>query len=144
MTMRASCVFCEIVVGRVPSVRIFEDEATLAFLDIAPIIRGHTLVIPKAHYERWADSPLVLWQQVATTSRRVARAQLTGLRADGVNLFLADGHAAGQEVPHVHVHVIPRFSGDGHRWNWQARRYESEAEKTSLAKRIREALPDVP
>ncbi len=134
------CVFCKIVAGEIPSTRVCEDDAVLAFMDIGPIVRGHTLVIPKAHYESLTEMPQELLRRVADIVQRVAAAQIGGLKADGFNIHLADGAAAGQEVPHVHFHVIPRFEDDGHRWNWAAKRYENPAEMKALADRIRGAL----
>lgn len=135
------CVFCKIVAGQVPSTRIYEDDAILAFLDIGPIIKGHTLVIPKAHHETLTDVPPALLARVIEGVQRVAAALRTGLRADGVNVHQSNGAVAGQVVPHVHFHVIPRFAGDGHRWNWAAKHYADSAEMTALAERIRQGLP---
>lgn len=137
----SDCVFCKIVAGQIPSTRVYEDDAILAFLDIGPIIKGHTLVIPKAHHETLTDVPPALLARVIEGVRRVAVAQRAGLKADGVNVHQSNGAVAGQVVPHVHFHVIPRFAGDGHRWNWAAGRYSDPAEMGALAERIRQALP---
>ena len=106
------CIFCEIAAGRVPAEVVFEDEATLAFMDIAPIHRGHTLVIPKKHatdvFEISPDDAAAVMQ----TAQKVAHAVKAGLHCDGVNLFQSNGSAAGQTVFHFHVHVLPRWKGD--------------------------------
>ena len=116
--MKDDCIFCRIVAGSLPCVRLCEDGDVLAFMDIGPIVKGHALVIPKAHRDPITDLSPDLLGRVMAMVQRVAAAQRRGLKADGVNVHQANGAAAGQVVPHVHVHVIPRFNGDGHRWNW--------------------------
>ena len=138
--MSESCIFCRLVRGEIPSARIYEDEHVLAFLDIGPIIKGHTLVIPKAHHDPLTALPADLLARVMQVVQRVAAAQLSGLGADGVNVHQSNGAAAGQVVPHVHFHVIPRFADDGHRWNWAARKYDSPDEMKALAGRLAAAL----
>ena len=136
----SDCIFCKIVAGAIPATRVYEDEAVLAFLDIGPIVRGHTLVIPKAHYDPLTAIPPDLLHRVIDAVQRIAAAQRTGLKADGVNVHQSNGAVAGQLVPHAHFHVIPRFADDGHRWNWNAGRYADPAEMTALAERLRAAL----
>ena len=138
--MSDDCGFCKIVAGKIPSTKIYEDDAVLAVMDIGPIVKGHVLVIPKAHHDPLTQVPAPLLARVIKVVQRVAAAQLAGLRADGVNVHQANGGAAGQVVPHVHFHVIPRFHSDGHRWNWKAQAYADMAEASALADRIREAL----
>lgn len=138
--MKDDCIFCRIVAGSLPCVRLFEDGDVLAFMDIGPIVKGHALVIPKAHRDPITDLSPDLLGRVMAMVQRVAAAQRRGLKADGVNVHQANGAAAGQVVPHVHVHVIPRFNGDGHRWNWTSTRYADDAEMAATAARIREAL----
>lgn len=138
--MSESCIFCRLVRGEIPSARIYEDEHVLAFLDIGPIIKGHTLVIPKAHHDPLTALPADLLARVMQVVQRVAAAQLSGLGADGVNVHQSNGAAAGQVVPHVHFHVIPRFADDGHRWNWAARKYDSPDEMKALAGRLAATL----
>ncbi|MCX7819535.1 MAG: HIT domain-containing protein [Kiritimatiellae bacterium] len=135
-----SCVFCRIIAGELPANRLFEDEETLAFLDIAPIIKGHSLVVPRTHVELLTDAPERMLHRLVEGAQRVARAMLRGLSADGVNVFVANGAAAGQVVPHVHVHVIPRFREDGHRWNWAARSYATAEEARTIRDQIAAAL----
>lgn len=138
--MSADCIFCKIVAGRIPSTKVYEDDAVLAFMDIGPIVKGHVLVIPKAHHDPLTAVPAPLLARVMQVVQKVAAAQMAGLGADGVNLHQANGAAAGQVVPHVHFHVIPRFANDGHRWNWKAGAYSAPAEAAALADRIRGAL----
>ena len=131
------CVFCRIVRGEIPSVKLYEDSEVVAFMDISPIVKGHALVIPKAHYDPLTAMPPALLGRVMSVVQRVAAAQTAALRADGVNLFQANGAAAGQVVPHVHFHVIPRFNNDGHRWNWTSGRYDRTEDMDAMAARIR-------
>jgi histidine triad (HIT) family protein len=109
-----SCLFCGIVAGEVESSRVDEDERTVAFLDIRPVNEGHTLVVPRVHAASLAELDPEDGAAMMRAGRRVAAAvRASGLRCDGVNLWLADGEVAGQEVAHVHLHVVPRFAGDG-------------------------------
>ncbi|MBP7274791.1 MAG: HIT family protein [Kiritimatiellae bacterium] len=135
--LATDCVFCRIVRGEIPSVKLYEDSEVLAFMDISPIVKGHALVIPKAHYDPLTALPAALLGRVMSAVQRIAAAQTTALQADGVNIFQANGAAAGQVVPHVHFHVIPRFNNDGHRWNWTSGRYERTEDMDALAGRIR-------
>ena len=137
----SDCIFCRIVRGELPCEKLYEDDAVLAFMDIGPIVKGHALVIPKAHHELLTDLPPHLLGPVMAVVQRVARALYTGLKADGVNVHQTNGAASGQVVPHVHFHVIPRFHTDGHSWNWRAGRYGDPSEMQGLAGQIRAALP---
>lgn len=108
-----SCVFCAIVAGEAPAIRIWEDDDYLAFLDIRPFTRGHTLVIPKRHTADLTDTPPETVAQLAVIGQRIATAARTsGLHADGNNIAINDGRAAFQTVFHIHLHVLPRRSGD--------------------------------
>ena len=110
-----NCVFCRIAAGVHPAEIVYQDERVIAFLDINPLNPAHTLVIPKAHVERLSDLPAELTGPLLTAAARVAKAAQEALGAAGVNLVLNDGRAAGQAVPHLHLHVVPRFPGDGGR-----------------------------
>lgn len=138
--IRQSCVFCRINAGELPSNRLFEDDVIIAFLDIAPIVKGHSLIVPRLHVELFTEVSADVRNRMTEGAQRVARGMIRGLGADGVNIFLANGAAAGQVVPHVHMHVIPRFSNDGHRWNWVASRYDNAAEASAIRDRIAAAL----
>jgi histidine triad (HIT) family protein len=110
----SDCLFCGIVDGRIDATVVAQDERTLAFMDIRPITPGHLLVIPRRHGDRLAALDPEDGAQLFRVGQRAAAAlYASSLRCEGVNLFLADGEAAGQEVFHVHLHVIPRFTGDG-------------------------------
>ena len=108
-----SCVFCAIVAGDAPAIRIYEDDEYLAILDIRPIVRGHVLVIPKVHTVDLTDTPPETVADMVKIGQRVARAaRASELHADGNNIVVNDGKAAFQSVFHVHLHVAPRTSGD--------------------------------
>ncbi|MGB3352556.1 MAG: HIT family protein [Mycobacterium sp.] len=108
-----SCVFCAIVAGDAPAIRIYEDEDYLAILDIRPFTKGHTLVFPKDHVVDLTDTPPDTVAGMATLGQRIARAaRVSGLHADGNNIAINDGKAAFQSVFHIHLHVVPRRTGD--------------------------------
>ena len=109
----AECIFCSIVDGEIPSRTVYETDEVLAFLDANPLAEGHTLVIPKAHHERLTDVPPSLAAEVMDALYRVTGAVEAAVDAEGATVGFNDGEAAGQEVPHVHGHVIPRWAGDG-------------------------------
>lgn len=112
----APCVFCEIAADRAPASVVHRDDSVIAFLDIQPINAGHLLVVPRPHAASLADLDQALGQRMFAVAQRLAGAlRASGLPCDGVNLFLADGESAGQEVGHVHLHVLPRVAGDGFR-----------------------------
>jgi histidine triad (HIT) family protein len=109
-----SCAFCEILAGNAPASVVFEDERTVTFLDHRPVTPGHMLVIPRVHAEYLAGLDPEDGAQLFRVGMRAAAAlRASSLRCEGVNFHLADGEVAGQEVFHVHLHVIARFAGDG-------------------------------
>ena len=113
--MSEKCIFCEILAGRAEASFLYRDEVVAAFMDIRPVNAGHVLVIPIRHAASLAELDEGDGRQMFSVAQRVAAAlRKSGMPCEGVNLFLADGQAAGQEVWHVHLHVFPRFSGDGH------------------------------
>jgi histidine triad (HIT) family protein len=107
------CVFCAIVAGDAPAIRIYEDDGYLGILDIRPIVRGHVLVIPKVHTVDLTDTPSETLADMMRVGQRIAKAARTSaLHADGNNIVVNDGKAAFQSVLHIHLHVAPRTSGD--------------------------------
>jgi histidine triad (HIT) family protein len=106
-----SCIFCKIAQKQVPSSLVYEDAETVAFLDIRPLNEGHTLVIPKEHYKNIFDIPRKLICYVHEVTKKVAQAVEEATHADGISIIQQNGEAAGQEIFHLHVHVIPRFEG---------------------------------
>jgi histidine triad (HIT) family protein len=113
------CVFCKIRDGQIPSLRIFEDEQTLAFMDINPLNSGHCLVITKTHAPNLFEIPVGDLQAAIATAQRVALAIREGLKPDGLNMLQANGAAAFQSVPHFHLHLIPRWANDGKGFDWK-------------------------
>jgi len=110
------CVFCRIVAGESPASVFYDDDRVLGFMDLRPVTSGHVLIIPKDHAALLAELDETTGQHMWTVAQRtVAALRRSRLRCEGVNLFLADGKAAGQEVFHVHLHVFPRYEGDGFR-----------------------------
>lgn len=107
------CVFCKIVRGELPAHVVYEDSETVAFLDLYPMTDGHTLVIPKLHAARLSELPPALVGKLFQTVQRVSEQIARALGAPALNIGINDGRAAGQAVPHLHVHLIPRFPGDG-------------------------------
>jgi histidine triad (HIT) family protein len=136
----SDCIFCKLGEKQIPATIIYEDDDMLAFMDIGPIIKGHALVIPKKHCDPITETPDELLAQLHVVAKRIAAAQMNGLGADGVNIMQNNGVAAGQEVPHIHVHVIPRFENDGHHWNWNPKKYDNFDEMNSLAAQIQNHL----
>lgn len=118
MSDSSDCVFCRIVSGEIPCIKVLEDDASLAFVDIGPLAEGHTLLIPKRHFQTLDDVPGELIGTVTAHLPRLVRAVMQVTGAEGCNVLQNNGPVAGQVVGHVHFHVIPRVSGDalGYRW----------------------------
>jgi histidine triad (HIT) family protein len=136
----ANCVFCRIVAGMEPASMVHQDEVAVAFMDIRPATPGHLLVVPRYHCSSFTDlDPGNAAHLMRIAEPQDAALRASGLRCQGVNLFLADGEAAGQDVFHVHLHLIPRFEGDGMRITaqWTS---PSRAELDETAAGIRSAL----
>lgn len=114
MSGAASCIFCDLIAGLAPASVVHRDDLCIAFMDVQPINAGHLLVVPLVHASCLADLPSATGGHVFGVAQQLAAAiRRSGLRAEGINLLLADGAAAGQEVFHVHLHVLPRFGHDG-------------------------------
>lgn len=107
-----SCLFCKIAAGEIPSEKVAENARAFAFLDIKPLARGHALVIPKRHADRYADLPPEDAAALAELTQEVVRRQSRALGTPGATIAVNDGRAAGQEVMHVHAHVVPRQEKD--------------------------------
>ncbi len=106
-----SCIFCKIAKKQVPASIVYENEETIAFLDIKPLNEGHTLVIPKGHYEDIFDIPQELISYIHSVTKQVALAVKKATQADGISIAQQNGRAAGQDIFHLHVHIIPRYEG---------------------------------
>jgi len=124
------CIFCKIIKGEIPCSKVFENEKFFAFLDIGPVNKGHTLVIPKKHYKNLFDMPEDELKGYMGVIQKVSKAVMKGVDADGVNLNMSNELAAGQVVMHAHVHIIPRFKDDGLKLWPQGTYEEGEADKT--------------
>lgn len=107
-----SCVFCAVVAGEAPAIRVYEDDSYLAILDIRPFTRGHTLVIPKKHTVDLTDTPAETLADLVAIGQRIAKAARSTELADATNVGINDGPAAFQTVLHIHLHVLPRRNGD--------------------------------
>ncbi|KDN22276.1 HIT family protein [Amycolatopsis rifamycinica] len=138
-TSTGECVFCAIGSGQAPAAFVHEDDEFVAIVDLRPVTTGHLLVLPRAHHADLASLPAEAGARMFTIAQELAAAlRRTDLRCEAINLFLADGKAAGQEIPHVHLHVIPRFAGDGFVLDadWRVR---SREELTEVAAKVRAA-----
>ena len=143
MNTDPSCIFCSIVAGELPATVVAEDEVAIAFMDINPINEGHLLVVPREHHEFIATIPGKVMSHMNLVAQWLAAAlRASSVRADGINLFLADGVDAGQEVPHAHLHVIPRFAGDGFRIRVQRPPTPTRQQLEETADQIRTAAAD--
>jgi histidine triad (HIT) family protein len=138
-----TCIFCDIVGGAALASVVHADERAVAFMDIQPVNPGHLLVVPRAHVAGLAELDSETGAHLFQVAMELAGAvRRSGVRCEGVNLFLADGAAAGQEVFHVHLHVIPRFGGDGFGFRFSPRYYQLPEREAldDLAARIRQVL----
>lgn len=136
--MNNDCIFCKIAKEEIPCVKVYEDKDVLAFLDIAPVNIGHTLVIPKKHFKDIHEVPETLVGEMMRAVKKISTA-LRSLPCDGVNAVMNNEGAAGQVVFHAHIHVIPRFKNDGFEL-WHGKRAYKDGEKEEVAKKIISSL----
>jgi len=129
-----NCVFCKIIEGELPSAQVYEDDDVLVFLDIAPVNKGHCLVVPKEHYIDALDTPPDVMAKVIQVAQKVGDALIKGVGAEGFNIGMNNKKAAGQVVFHLHVHVIPRFTKDGLQL-WPGKSYQ-EGELETIKKKL--------
>lgn len=113
-----NCIFCKIIAGDIPSMRVYEDEVCVAILDINPAAPGHTLILPKKHYQDLFEMDEETAGKLLMVAQEIGKRQMERLGAQGVNLVQNNGAAAGQTVLHFHLHVIPRFENDGSMVLW--------------------------
>ena len=132
------CIFCKIIAGNIPATTVYEDEHTLAFLDIAPVNPGHTLVIPKSHHVNIFETPEETLCNMMRTVKKVATAIKDGLQIENINLGMNNGKTAGQVVLHAHIHIMPRTADDGYTL-WHGKKYE-EGQTKEIAEKIKKAL----
>src|SRR3989339_851623 len=133
------CLFCKIIKREIPADIIYENNEVLAFLDIQPVNFGHTLVIPKKHYEKIYNLPDEILKNIAPFIKKIAVAVKNGVNADGINIMMNNDGAAGQIVPHAHFHIIPRFASDGLR-HWPGKSYSNKKEMAKIAEKIKKEL----
>ena len=139
MAADPDCRFCQIVAGDEPSHVVFEDESTLAFLDNRPLFPGHSLLVPREHYETLGDLPDELVSPLFESARLLSVAIPKAMRKPGS--FVAMNNVVSQSVPHLHVHVVPRKPKDGLRgFFWPRTKYDSEDQMREVAERVRKAV----
>jgi len=132
-------IFTKIIKGEIPCTKIYEDDSVFAFLDIMPNNIGHTLVVPKESYPFIKDIPDELLSKVIIAVKKISIAVKKGMSAEGINLALNDGTVAGQEIPHFHFHVIPRFTNDGFK-HGRHLKYDGDEHKEKVGEMIRKFL----
>ncbi len=133
------CIFCKIAQNKMPSYKIYEDDKVMAFLDIHPVNFGHVLVVTKEHYENLLMTPDNLAEYLVIVAKRIAKALQEALLAEGINFMINNGKSAGQEIFHTHLHVIPRFRGDGLKL-WANKDYSNQGDAVKIANKIRAKL----
>ena len=139
MKADAACVFCKIVSGGLEAPIVFEDEATVAFLDNRPLFHGHTLVIPREHLETLPDLPPHLLKDFFSNIQMICRGVETAMDAEGT--FVAMNNRVSQSVPHLHVHVVPRRKKDGLKgFFWPRTKYNDDEQLNDVRSRIRSAI----
>ena len=137
--MALDCVFCKIRDGDIPSMRVYEDDRTLAFMDINPLNSGHCLIITKTHAPTlWESDPADL-QAAMVAAQKVALALKDAVKPDGLNMLQANGPAAFQSVPHYHLHLIPRWNNDGKGFDWPLLPGD-RSQIQAIGQRLREAI----
>lgn len=134
----SSCIFCKLAANEIPSAKVYEDDEFIAFLDIKPVNLGHTLVISKQHYENLEPVPPEVAGKFFQVVQKVAKAVVQATGVEGFNLGLNNGEVAGQVIFHLHMHIMPRQSGDGLKL-WPTRELAA-GEKESIALKIKQAL----
>ena len=130
------CIFCKIAQKEIPADVVYEDEDFIAFLDINPVNEGHTLVIPKKHFENIFDIEESTYAELQKVVKKVAEKVKGATSACGVNIMQNNNPCAGQVVFHIHIHIIPRFEGDGYEL-WHGNPYESDEKRKELAEKIK-------
>ena len=131
-----SCIFCKIINGEIPSSKLVEDDLVYSFLDVAPINPGHSLIIPKEHHTSITTVPENILARMMSLAPVIAQAIVREVDGDGFNFHLSNGQCAGQVVPHVHLHIIPRSPTDGFSWGWRCVGFASEKDREELRRSV--------
>lgn len=124
--IKDNCIFCKIVKGEIPAKKIHEDSQFLAFLDINPITKGHTILIPKEHYMMMSFVPDEVLGKIQVLAKQLSELLMKSLEADDVALIVANGQAAGQQIQHFAIHLIPRYEGDNFKLNLEGEKRDEE------------------
>ncbi len=139
--MENNCVFCKIIRGELPCVKLYEDDKVIVFLDIAPISKGHALVVPKEHHVSITSLTEPYREAMMRVAPEIGAALMRATDSDGFNFLLSNGQCAGQVVPHVHLHVIPRKPDDAFSMMPPVKAtYADDAEKETLAAKVRKRM----
>jgi histidine triad (HIT) family protein len=133
------CLFCKIVAGEIPAERVYENDHVIAILDIKPVNPGHVLIIPRKHSDGLHDADPATLDATIRAAQKIAQALLTSGLAQAFNLEQNNGELAGQVIPHLHLHVVPRRAGDGLK-HWPGTPYSSESEAKEVAEKVRANL----
>ncbi len=140
--MKDDCIFCLLAGGKIPTAKVYEDEDCAVILDAGPASKGHALVIPKEHYADITQAPSELVGKCFALAARLGAVMKRTLGADGFNVVANTGEAAGQTVMHMHIHVIPRYAGDGPMCSWTPNEADAQ-ENEQIAKRLAEGIGEV-
>ncbi len=133
------CLFCKIIKGEIPSAKVYENENIIAFLDLHPVNIGHTLIVPKNHYDNLYDTPDEIICEMMKLTKKLSIAIKNSMHADGINIEMNNEKSAGQIIPHAHWHIVPRFGDDGFT-HWHGKRPYKEGEMSEVVDKIITAL----
>ena len=135
----SDCIFCKIAAGQIPVNKLYESENFIAFLDISPANKGHALIVPKKHSQSFTELNAQQAKEFGELQLKLAKAVMKVTQAQGFNLLLNDGRAAGQEVMHTHMHIMPRFETDDFKFRWTHKKYD-EGEMQKYFEQIKGSL----
>lgn len=139
MSIDPSCIFCKLAAGEIPSYKVYEDDVVFAFLDVGPLMKGHTLVIPKAHYPNVMEIPPEVLGAINERIPKISRAVLAATGTSACHVLVNNGSEAMQTVHHLHYHILPRANDDTFHIPWNAGTLQKEA-ATALATNVRQSI----
>lgn len=134
-----NCIFCKIISGKIPSYKVYEDDIVFVFMDIGPIVAGHTLVVPKDHYPSLLEAPADVAGAIGERLPKLAKAVLAATGAPACHVLTNSGVEASQSVPHLHYHILPRKDGDGYKLHWPAGKLDAGT-AAEMIKRMQNSL----